>query len=427
MASHTALVFLVLFALLPSFQGQGFLSQRPENINRAEVKGVLDELLGQGHGVARSRLAKIRSTLQPLFGSLPKNDQGRLSGPVMRYAVRRYFSQEHAWIVKGFEPHAELVNTSETGENIFQGKLPAYVRSVLEEKFAHNGFALEDVVVMVAALEKLTFDEVVRTVEACFWLNDKSITDGLSLSETMDVLSSYLIVSMFDGSTDKKQHNFDKKYINLRYPHWDTSFLFLTDIAGSDIFQRSPSSNPFVEEQRFNFQDLTRMGERVSEEFGPWTDHECHEMKDHLMERDVYGSGRVKLADFYRKSKDGAWQFTEQSEYLRQLGALDESSSSVGPQVLIPNYITGMNNCVTSAPYYSICCLNECDQIYQHLEAVIPASTARPAEIIKAVEGMPQSSEIGAPLPGASSEENVVFLPDVLGFRVDDGRRYLCA
>jgi hypothetical protein len=203
---------------------------------------------------------------------------------------------------------------------------------------------------------------------------------------------------MFDGSTDKKQHNFDKKYINLRYPHWDTSYLFLTDIAGSDTFQRSSSSNPFIEDQKFDFQDLVRMGERVSEEFGPWSDHECHDMKDLLMERDVHGSGRVKLADFYRKSKDGAWQFTEQSEYLRQLGALDESSPSLGPQVLIPNYITGMSNCITSAPYYSICCLNECDQIYQNLEAVVPSSKASPAQIIKAVETMPHAVEVSAPL-----------------------------
>merc|ERR1719217_1651875 len=103
MASRSALFFLVFFALFVSCEGQGFLSQKPANSIRAELKGVLDEVLGQGHGVARSRLAKIRSTLEPLFRSLPKNNQGRMSGPVMRYAVRRYFSQEHAWIVKGFE------------------------------------------------------------------------------------------------------------------------------------------------------------------------------------------------------------------------------------------------------------------------------------------------------------------------------------
>jgi hypothetical protein len=398
MCSQATLFFLFVLVAFPECRAQGFLRQKPQHSIREELKGVLDEVLGQGHGVAGSRLAKIRTTLAPLFRSLPKNKKGHVSGPVMRYAVRRYFSQEHAWIVKGFEPHAELVNTSESSEDILEGKVPAYIRSVLEEKFAHDGFALEDVVAMVAAMERLTFDEVVRGVEDCFWLNGKSIMDSLSISETMDVLSSYLITSMFGGSTDKEQHLFDKKYIHLRYPHWDTSFLFLTDVAASDGFRRKASSNPFVADQKFFFTDLIRMAERVSEDFGPWSDHECHDMKDQLIERDVHGSGRVKLADFYRKSEDGAWQFTEPSQYLRQLGALDESSPILGPQVLIPNYITGMSNCITSAPYYSICCLNECDQIYQQLEARIPASTASPNEIIKVVESMPQSPSIGAPL-----------------------------
>merc|ERR1719335_1617405 len=279
-----------------------------------------------------------------------------------------------------------------------QGKVPAYIRSVLEDKLAHNGFAMDDLVAMVAAMERLAFDEVVRSVEASFWLNDKSVMDTLDHAEMMEVLSSYLITSMFGGSTNKEQHLFDKKYINLRYPHWDTTFLFLTDIAGSDTFQRSSYANPFVEDAKFFFNDLVRMAERVSEEFGPWSDHECHDMKDLLVERDVHGSGRVKLADFYRKTKGGAWQFTEQSAYPRQLGALDESSPSFGPQVLIPNYITSMSNCITSGPYYSICCLNECDQIYRSLEAMIPASTASPSEIFKAVESMPQSPSISAEL-----------------------------
>jgi len=401
MAAKNAMSFLVCLALLSSCQGQGFLSQKPVSNTgsiRAELKGVLGEVLGHGHGVSRSRLARIRAALSPLFRSLPKNNQGHLSGPVMRYAVRRYFSQEHAWIVKGFEPHAELVNTSDSSEDIIEGKVPAYIRSVLEEKFAHNGFALDDVVAMVAAMERLAFDEVVRSVEASFWLNEKSVMDALSPAEMMEVLSSYLITSMFGGTTDKEQHLWDKKHINLRYPHWGTTFLFLTDVAGSDTFQRSSSANPFVEEQKFFFDDVIRMAERVSEEFGPWSDHECHDMKEMLMQKDAHGSGRVKLADFYRKTADGAWQFTEQSEYLRQLGALDESSPEIGPQVLIPNYITGMSNCITSAPYYSICCLNACDQIYQSLESRILASAASPSSIIKAVESMPQSPNISAPL-----------------------------
>jgi len=375
----------------------GFLSQKPEfssALLRAEVKGVLSEVLGAGHGITQLRLARIRSTLEPMYRTLPQNNNGRLSKAVMRYAVRRYFSQEHGWIVKGFEPHADLVNTSDSTD-ILDGKASAYISSVLEEKFAHDGFALDDVVAMVAAVERLTFDEVVRTVETSFWLNDHSVIDELSHAQMMEVLSSYLIVTMsLWGDTQTKEAHLDKSDMMVRYPHWQETLLFLVDIAGSDDYERSPSSNPFVQEKTFSFTDLIRISERVSEEFGAWSNHECHEMKDILTERDQHGAGRVKLADFFRTLHDDAWQFTESPEYLRQLGAMDDTSPSAGPQVLIANYISGMSNCITANTYYNICCLNECDKIYQHLEAHLPASTTTPTELIKAVESMHLSVNI---------------------------------
>merc|ERR1719159_1085129 len=177
----------------------------------------------------------------------------------------------------------------------------------------------------------------------------------------------------------------DKKTIQRRYPFWDTSVLFLKDTVGADIFQRKATSNPFAD-QAFSFEDAVRMAERVSEEFGSWSNHECHEMKDMLMEMDLHNTGRVKLADFYRYSKNGAWQFLEPSEQLRLAGSLDESSSWLGPQVMIPNYITSMSNCITSAPYYSICCLNECDQVFRQLEARITAPIATTSQIVSALE-----------------------------------------
>merc|ERR1719159_2112044 len=187
----------------------------------------------------------------------------------------------------------------------------------------------------------------------------------------------------------------DKKTIQRRYPFWDTSVLFLKDTVGADIFQRKATSNPFAD-QAFSFEDAVRMAERVSELFGAWSNHECHEMKDMLMEMDLHNTGRVKLADFYQYSKDGAWQFLEPSEQLRQLGSLDESSTHLGPQVMIPNYITSMSNCITSAPYYAICCLNECDQVYQYLEAHIGAPSAAVSELMEAFEKASFATNISA-------------------------------
>merc|ERR1719329_1967031 len=170
----------------------------------------------------------------------------------------------------------------------------------------------------------------------------------------------------------------------------------MMDLIHSDQYGKMHSSNPFTDHRVYFFDDATSIGQRISEEFGSWSNHECHEIKDGLLKMDVHTTGRVKLSEFYGKSENGAWQYREASEYLRQLGALDESSTLQGPQVLIPNYVAGMSNCITSAPYYSICCLNECDRVFQHLEAEIPASTATTAEIIRAVESMPDTTTIEA-------------------------------
>jgi len=51
------------------------------------------------------------------------------------------------------------------------------------------------------------------------------------------------------------------------------------------------------------------------------------------------GTGRVTLADFYKAGLSDVWQFNEKPDYLRSLGALDESTKD-DPKVLVPNYVS---------------------------------------------------------------------------------------
>jgi hypothetical protein len=372
--------------------GQGFLAKSPKvhaDTILNELTGVLAEVLGHGHGVTEDRLNHINATLIPIFRSLPKNNRGHVSEPIMRYALRRYFSATHAWVVKGFEEHGDYAfNASSSEVDILQSKVPGFIRSTLEQKFAHQGFSLNDMASMVAAVESLSFNEVVRAVELSFHLNSFEAGAILSEAQLQEVMASYLITEMLEGTADPAQHVADKRNIHDRYPNWDNAVTFLTDVSGSDGFGRHSTSNPFTV-KTFVFEDVVRLAGRISEEFGPWSSYECHDMKDLLNEKDVHETGRVKLSDFYKASKDGAWQFLEPSEYLRQLGALDESSEYLGPQVIIPNYITGMSNCITSAPYFSICCLNECDTIYHHIEEEIPYPNGTVSQILEAVESLP--------------------------------------
>eukprot|EP00746_Dinoflagellata_sp_MGD_P158524 gnl/MRDRNA2_/MRDRNA2_86492_c0_seq25.p1 gnl/MRDRNA2_/MRDRNA2_86492_c0~~gnl/MRDRNA2_/MRDRNA2_86492_c0_seq25.p1 ORF type:complete len:578 (+),score=114.41 gnl/MRDRNA2_/MRDRNA2_86492_c0_seq25:83-1735(+) len=390
MMASCKFAFVFLAGFFVTVKGRDFLgAKRKVNTEhvQAELQGVLAEVLGHGHGVADGRFDKIRTVATPMFKTLPKNGRGHLSADVMRYAVRRYFRQSHGWIVKGFEVHAETVITNTSNADILQSKLPAFIRTMMEKQFAHDGFSLDALIVMIAALERLAFDEVVRGVESSFFLNSYALTNqSLTSDDLTEILSSFLITEMLEGADNIERHMVDKKYIYDRYPFWGTTVLFLIDTIMSDIWRENTSfGNPF-QERKYSFEDVVRMAEAITEQFGSWSNYECHEMKDMLMEMDVHGTGRVKLSEFYGYSKDGAWQFLEPSEQLRQGGALDESSTWLGPQVMIPNYINAMSNCITSQPYYQICCLNECDHVFQQLETHIAAPSATVSEVIKALE-----------------------------------------
>jgi len=117
------------------------------------------------------------------------------------------------------------------------------------------------------------------------------------------------------------------------------------------------------------------------------------ELRGVLSEMDRTSTGRVPLGDFYHASElDDRWGFRESPEYLRDLGALDESSASLGPRVIIANYAYGMSNCLSSTPYYSVCCLNECEGLLQQIELKVAKPSATPAEILVGMKNLEMTS-----------------------------------
>merc|ERR1719218_214252 len=126
----------------------------------------------------------------------------------------------------------------------------------------------------------------------------------------------------------------------------------------------------------------------ITRSFQSYWQSECETMKTQLASLDKTGSGRVKLSDFYGANADGEWRFGESEAYLRELGALDESSSWRGAQVIIPNYIQATSNCIVSTPHYLVCCQNECEQILGEIEVALQSPTASPTKILEVVGNM---------------------------------------
>merc|ERR1719163_76144 len=122
---------------------------------------------------------------------------------------------------------------------------------------------------------------------------------------------------------------------------------------------------------------------KVPKQFGRWHDSLCMGMKKTLIR--LGSNGRVGLPEFYGGENPGQdWQFTESVDYLRQLGALDESNP-MRLRVIVPNYLSGPNNCLEASAVHTYCCKDECGVLVAEVERGIAAATGAVGDIAKIV------------------------------------------
>lgn len=392
------------FACVQAHAGPPSNFRKPSNFRRkldmreveVDLQTSLSELLSSASPRASQRLAAIEKSIWQTFQALPKNSAGRLAPAAVRYIVHGYFAKEHGWLIKGLEPHGHAqTDVAEVHEiSILQEKVPLLVEGLLEARQANRGLALSDVIAMIGALEQLMFDESVTLLEAAYHLNGLAVDEEISQVTLHRVLQSYIV--LFDQGS---QANFDdadlhQSMLSGRRAEIDE---FEHDIVLNWEYARRGTVNPFVP-RKYSFQHAIEVMEHVAADYGKWQNDECRGMKSHLSELDAEGNGRVPLGIFYAQP-EGAYQFSESSDYLRQIGALDESSSSK-PQVLIANYLAGPSNCIASSSYYSVCCLSECDHIFNEFEHHILAPAASPEKLL----GLAQNMSDAALLPGLSEK-----------------------
>jgi len=122
---------------------------------------------------------------------------------------------------------------------------------------------------------------------------------------------------------------------------------------------------------------------------------ECDALTNTLAEMAWKGSGRVPLSTFYTAGQHSRWNFRQPVEYLRHIGALDESNPR-RPSVVIPNYVYSSNNCLASSSFFSVCCTNKCERLMSHVEREIAAPIASPQRLAEVVSALP-SDFVDAP------------------------------
>merc|ERR1719199_1847062 len=285
-------------------------------------------------------------------------------------------------------------NVSEVHDvNILMDKAPAVVESLLEARQADRGLSFNDVVTMAAVLEQMMFDESVTLLQAAYKLNRLSVSEAINKATLHTVLKSYLLLFGQGSKANLEDVERFQAYLAMDKPDLEE---FEHDTVLNYEFKHRHTINHF-KPRLYSFQDAVDIMENLAQQYGKWQNAECRDMKAHLKELDPEGLGRVPLGLFYGQPASASYHFSESADYLRQIGALDETTPG-NPKVIITNYVAGPSNCIATSSYYSVCCLSECSEIMAELEHLIAAPSASPEKLLSLI-GTISDESLPAGLP----------------------------
>jgi hypothetical protein len=348
----------------------------------------IEEALGNDHRRGTEvRLTRIEDALRPTFAALPKNEHGKLNSASARYALHRLFVERHGWFVRGIEAGGETWNSS-SPSMVLEGRVPEHVQELFEKRLGGHGFSLHEMAVLAATLEHLVHNESIERLRDTYSALQMSLDVAASQEAVTEVIDAYMAVYIIGLNITKMDPQTIRREVagaSKVYPTWSDTQTFLREVKQSV----APETGPL------KFDRVAAVIEEVGERYGRWQAAECRDLKSQLMTYEDGGTGRVRIGDFYGAAlNDGQWQFSESVEYLRELGALDDSDPS-NLRVLIPNYINSPSNCIAPSRFHAVCCLDECEELVSHLEKEIAAPSAKTDEIIRLVSALPSATVSG--------------------------------
>jgi len=376
--------------MVTSVDASSFLHAHEQSEAQMVLKSeVEDTLLSELSGFENSeQLQEIEDMLRPMYAALPKREEGSLDFATVRYALHRYFVHKHGWYVAGLEQRGDSWNSS-APTAIMKDRTPAYIQSLFAERLHGRGFGLHELAVFAATLSDLIHKEAVDSLASAYKGLGLSLEQPVARVWSAIGIKAYLAVYLIGGGiTIRSLAEFKalEKEMPEVYPNWLDTMLWVQDLRHSHDFVRKSLRNPFAKHMD-TFDETVSFMLELGHRYGSYQNLECQALKNKLVDLEYQGTGRVPLSRFYSGGLDGDWQFKESVDYLRNIGALDETDAG-RPSVVIPNYLTSQSNCLTSSSFYSVCCSDQCEPLRRQLESELPAPDALPARIAEVVSAM---------------------------------------
>jgi len=375
----------IVSTLVPVVAAEVFLGTERRGVSKQAIEqAFLLELPSSGNA---AHIMSYEEELRAMYHSLPKNGEGKLEPPVVRYALHRYFVHKHGWYVKGLSPDgAGLGNASSSESEIMKDLAPIYLQGLFEKRLNGHGLQLRELAVFAATLSELIFQEGLGSLGEVYSKMGLSIGEPVTDAEFDQAVRAYFAGlvcgqwGVFRGLQD-----FPALEIQARdfYPEYDDIMMWAQDLRNSRNWMERMRHNPFVN-QGITWEHGADHLRELMHNFGGLSGHECRALKDDLMEMEAPGTGRVLLSDFYSNEK---LQFHESVDYLRNLGVLEEEGMR-SPRLILPNYMTSVARCTPFSSYFSVCCRDECEGLMSSLEKGISSPQASPLRIAEVISGL---------------------------------------
>jgi len=311
----------------------------------------------------------------------------------VRYALHRFFVKEHGWFIRGLEPgNATWSPPPNAPPNTVFVKewVPTFLQETLEHRSGFDGADIHDLAALAATMEDLVHNEFGERLKLAYEAEEINVDGTLNVKKVQGVMDTFfltfLLANNFTTRTRKelymKKHIFSKKYRNYAQVHDWYQKIF------DSHFRRSASTE-------FTFQDVSTAAYEIGEMYHNYNQLDCASLRSTLQGMQSRKPGRVRLSSFYNMSRFSHWRFTEKSDYLQKLGALDVSEPN-SPHVIIANYVMARPNCLDASNLYAICCHNACEELMAHLESEMGTFSATPGRIAELVGNL-KSDTVVAP------------------------------
>jgi len=330
-------------------------------------------------GDQSARLAQLEAELRPMFVAVPKNADNRLDHSVVRYVLHRLLVQRHGWFIKGLEPDGAARNVTST--QALQEWVPSHLQDFLERRSQGRGLDFQELVAFAATLEDLVHKEAMERLDGVYNVLGLSKTDAVEGEDMENLVDMYLMIYLMGGNKFEVDGTHDALLTLGRFKKKYTGWREVEDWA------REVQNNVSGSVESADYQTSMRIAEEIGLQFGTFNDVECRDLKATLLGIEDKKQGRVPLRSFYRMGLHTHWSFTEKVDYLRALGALDDSDPA-HPSVIVPNYLGSRPQCLESSNFYAVCCRNECEGLMASLERQFAEPFATPVQVADLVSNL---------------------------------------